>query len=681
LAVDKNFVVKNGLEVDTNLIFADANRNQVGIATTVTNFTFQVLGGVGVTNITISNLATVLSHLRVGTTGTSFTVLASNNNVGIRTATPIFPLDIRSPVSAGQTALYVQGDAKITGLLDVETVDFNSAVLASLTVNDALVVNSPAVSQLNGYVDINNSVDVSGNLNVTGISTLGGRININNSAVVGNNLRVSGIVTAGSVSIGNTEVISSERQLKNIVSFDATTIDSIETVIANSPNTFTDMSVSGISTFGTVLVSSGVITARSGVVTYFGDGAYLNNTLRGIGIGTVAGLVGYGISFINFAGPVISTCFVSATTGIATVYFEDVGPTIGIGTTPGEAGFFGQPDIGNLWYNTNYGRLFLYYSDGDSSQWVDASPSNTGIITSLSNISFYRGSASSPSVYIVDDNQTGVFSPGPRQITFVSAGSSILNINNNGIRVTGVSTFNNTVVGGSTTALVVNGDVRVTGVSTFNNTVVGGSTTALTVNGDVRVTGVSTFNNTVVGGSTTALTVNGDVRVTGVSTFNNTVVGGSTTALVVNGDTRISGALTASNLTVSTVTNLNQITETVVNGFTTSLSPSAGTLTIDTSLGTVFLGDLDASVTTWAFTNVPTANGKATTITVIIDGDTAQTYGDACSVNGSSISGGIKWNGGSTPTATNNYDLITFSIVRDNSGTVIVFGSSDMNYS
>jgi hypothetical protein len=603
LAVDKNFVVKNGLEVDTNLIFADANRNQVGIATTVTNFTFQVLGGVGVTNITISNLATVLSHLRVGTTGTSFTVLASNNNVGIRTATPIFPLDIRSPVSTGQTALYVQGDAKITGLLDVETVDFNSAVLASLTVNDALVVNSPAISQLNGYVDINNSVDVSGNLNVTGISTLGGSVNINNSAVVGNNLRVSGIVTAGSVSIGNTEVISSGRQLKNIVSFDATTIDSIETVIANSPNTFTDMSVSGISTFGTVLVSSGVITARSGVVTYFGDGAYLNNTLRGIGIGTIAGLVGYGISFINFAGPVISTCFVSATTGIATVYFEDVGPTIGIGTTPGEAGFFGQPDIGNLWYNTNYGRLFLYYSDGDSSQWVDASPSNTGIITSLSNISFYRGSASSPSVYIVDDNQTGVFSPDSRQITFVSAGSSILNINNNGIIVTGVSTFNNTVVGGSTTALTVNGDAR------------------------------------------------------------------------------ISGILTTNNLTVSNVTNLNQITETVVNGFTTSLSPSAGTLTIDTSLGTVFLGDLDASVTTWAFTNVPTSNSKATTITVIIDGDTAQTYGDACSVNGSSVSGGIKWNGGSTPTATNNYDIITFSIVRDNYGTVIVFGSSDMNYS
>jgi hypothetical protein len=358
------------------------------------------------------------------------------------------------------------------------------------------------------------------------------------------------------------------------------------------------MSVSGISTFGRVLVSSGVITATSGVVTYFGDGAYLNNTLRGIGIGTLAGLVGYGVSFINFAGPLISTCFLSPNTGIATIYFENVGPTIGIGTTPGQAGFFGEPGVGNIWYNTNYGRLFLYYSDGDTSQWVDASPSNVGIITSLTNISFYRGSASSPSVYIVDDGQTGVFSPGANEITFVSAGSSILNINNNGIRVTGVSTFNNTVVGGSTTALVVNGDVIVTGVSTFTNTI-----------------------------------------------------------------------------------NSNRITETVVNGFTTSLSPSTGTLTINTSLGAVFLGDLSASVTTWAFTNVPTANSKATTITVIIDGDTAETYGDACTVNGSAVSGGIKWNGGSTPTATNNYDIITFSIVRDNFGTVIVFGSSDMNYS
>ena len=138
---------------------------------------------------------------------------------------------------------------------------------------------------------------------------------------------------------------------------------------------------------------------------------------------------------------------------------------------------------------------------------------------------------------------------------------------------------------------------------------------------------------------------------------------------------------TLTSLTVSGTTNLNQITETVVNTFTTNLAPSAGTLTVDTSAGTVVLGDLNASVTTWAFTNVPTANSKATTVTAIIDGDTAQTYGDACSVNGSAVSGGVKWAGGTAPTSSNNFDVITFTIVKDSAGTIGVFGSGNTNFS
>lgn len=138
---------------------------------------------------------------------------------------------------------------------------------------------------------------------------------------------------------------------------------------------------------------------------------------------------------------------------------------------------------------------------------------------------------------------------------------------------------------------------------------------------------------------------------------------------------------TLTSLTVNGTSNLKQITETVTNAFNTTLAPSTGTLTVDTSLGTVVLGDLNASVTTWAFTNVPAVNSKATTVTLIIDGDTAQTYGDACSVNGSAITGGVKWSGGSAPTATNNFDIITFTIVRDSAGTINVFGSGNTDFS
>jgi hypothetical protein len=56
MAVQKNFVIKNGIEVNTNLIFGDTGSNKVGIATTVPNYTLHVNGGIGATNITSSNL-------------------------------------------------------------------------------------------------------------------------------------------------------------------------------------------------------------------------------------------------------------------------------------------------------------------------------------------------------------------------------------------------------------------------------------------------------------------------------------------------------------------------------------------------------------------------------------------------------------------------------------------------
>ena len=64
--------------------------------------------------------------------------------------------------------------------------------------------------------------------------------------------------------------------------------------------------------------------------------------------------------------------------------------SIGVGSTPGDA-FTGIITAGNLWYNTGLGRLFIYYQDDNSAQWVDAAPFNVGIITTLTNVSFDAG--------------------------------------------------------------------------------------------------------------------------------------------------------------------------------------------------------------------------------------------------------------------------------------------------
>ena len=65
MAVNKNFVIKNGIEVDTDLIFADSISNVVGIATTIPNHKFHVIGGIGATELVVSGLSTFASNVDI----------------------------------------------------------------------------------------------------------------------------------------------------------------------------------------------------------------------------------------------------------------------------------------------------------------------------------------------------------------------------------------------------------------------------------------------------------------------------------------------------------------------------------------------------------------------------------------------------------------------------------------
>ncbi len=127
--------------------------------------------------------------------------------------------------------------------------------------------------KISGGVGILKNLNVAGGLQITGISTFTGNIDANGDLDVDghtelDDLNVSGVGSFGSVFIGNTEVLSSARQLKNIVSLDATTISTIETAISNAPNTFTDLNITGISTFiGIATFASGIVVT-SGISTF-----------------------------------------------------------------------------------------------------------------------------------------------------------------------------------------------------------------------------------------------------------------------------------------------------------------------------------------------------------------------------------------------------------------------------
>ncbi len=149
-----------------------------------------------------------------------------------------------------------------------------------------------------------------------------------------------------------------------------------------------------------------------------------------------------------------------------------------------------------------------------------------------------------------------------------------------------------------------------------------------------------------------------------------------TCRLDVQGDVLVSGASTL----MDQVNFNSDITEKVVGNFSDTFTVSAGgTFSVDVSQGSVVLGGLSTSVTTWDFTNVSGQNSKATTVTLINNSGIGYTYGDAVKVNGTPVASGIKWVGGNPPPSTANDDILTFSIIRDSTGVTRVYCSSSIN--
>jgi len=124
MSINKNFVVKNGLEVDTSLIVANADTNKVGIATTNPSYTLHVNGGIGVTNLAVTGIATIKNlvldgYVSIGgttgkdkyyltSTGTGVTWSRLTRNSSYSVATP-GQTEFYLNYSVGSAEVYVNG--------------------------------------------------------------------------------------------------------------------------------------------------------------------------------------------------------------------------------------------------------------------------------------------------------------------------------------------------------------------------------------------------------------------------------------------------------------------------------------------------------------------------------------------------------------------------------------------
>ena len=166
MAVDKNFVVKNGLEVKSNLIVADSSLDSVGIGTSYIKEKLHVIGGVGATTLYVGGIGTV--HVSTGNTARFDNISIS----GISTALESTILGITSTknltvsgVSTFQTGFTTNLTASNLTVTGVTTF---SGAIADLT---ATSLTAPTGVSTNFTAT---------NLRVTGVSTLTGNVTVGN---------------------------------------------------------------------------------------------------------------------------------------------------------------------------------------------------------------------------------------------------------------------------------------------------------------------------------------------------------------------------------------------------------------------------------------------------------------------------------------------------------------------
>jgi acyl-[acyl carrier protein]--UDP-N-acetylglucosamine O-acyltransferase len=203
MAVNKNFVVKNGLEVDTNTLFVDSANNRVAIGTTVPTASLDVRGK-------------ILSDSQVESWVGKFVGIVTAGAVGVTTLT--YSVGTGSSTKLGRAnAEELNVTAGFTTFLSASATDiivsFGSTfskdlnVGAAATVGAALTVTGGAKialdSRFEKALEIGEDLNVGAAATITGISTFTGAAKFaansrfEKSLAIGEDLNVGGATTVG----------------------------------------------------------------------------------------------------------------------------------------------------------------------------------------------------------------------------------------------------------------------------------------------------------------------------------------------------------------------------------------------------------------------------------------------------------------------------------------------------
>ena len=340
MAVDKNFVVKNGIEVNSNLIIANANTKKVGIGSTNPRVTLDVRGGIAATDghftgvLTCSTLRGIENYGVLNGTGANvsgFSTFASGVSIEHLTVTGFTTIADIALDEVNARNLNLTGIAtaptfvgltefdkiSVSGISTITSLDSTNASISGITTatNRILVKSDDSTpGRIDYFCEVSNAhytrvqsaphAEYSGNVTAI-LPTISGDILVGDTATnISQSVRTSGIVTA-SAFYGDGANITGISTL-NIINYTGGT---------GVGDTDISINTTGIIT-AAAFFTSGIITAS----TFSGDGSQL--TGLGVGINTETGLVGYGFTQLDFRGSGVTTANYNTNLGIATFFIE-----------------------------------------------------------------------------------------------------------------------------------------------------------------------------------------------------------------------------------------------------------------------------------------------------------------------------------------------------------------------
>ena len=220
MAVNKNFVVKNGLEVDTNTLFVDSANNRVAIGTTVPTTTLDVRGKIlsdSQVESWVGKFVGIVTAGAVGVTTLTYSVgTGSSTKLGRANAEEL-------NVTAGfSTFLSASATDIIVATGSTFTKDVN--IGAAATVGAALTVTGGAKfaadSRFEKALEIGEDLNVGAAATITGISTFTGASKFANTVRFEKDIAVGSAATVGVLTVTNNVYIGGDLDVGGDISYD-----------------------------------------------------------------------------------------------------------------------------------------------------------------------------------------------------------------------------------------------------------------------------------------------------------------------------------------------------------------------------------------------------------------------------------------------------------------------------